>query len=98
MVTAGDKTHAQAVIDLIALFNSFDDPVETSAVVDKGGQPLGRRMAELAAKQLDLDQRLTVEQVVADFKAGTLKAYPPGSAVEPGAGLGEIHPATQPAQ
>lgn len=96
MVTAADKTHAQATIDLTALFNSFDDPVETSATVDKGSQAAGRHMAELAAKQLDLDQGLTVDQVVADFKAGTLKAYPPSSPVEPGAGLGEIRPATQP--
>jgi len=97
-VTAADKTHAQATIDLIALFNSFDDPVQTSAMVDKGSQAAGRRMAELAAKQLDLDEGLTVEQVAADFKSGTLKAYPPAPAVQPGAGLGEIRPATQPAK
>jgi len=99
-VTAADKTHVRVTIDLTNLFNSFDDPVDTNPEPDKGARESGQRMAEFATGSLDLDvdQDLTVDSIEQDFKNGTLKGYPPQPSVAAGTDLGEIHPATEPAQ
>jgi hypothetical protein len=83
-------------IDLVSLFNSFDDPIETNPDVDQSGHDAGRRMAQYAAANLDLDSDLTVESIEQDFKSGTLKGYPLAQPVAAGTDLGGIHPATQP--
>ena len=97
-VTAPDKSHVQIAIDLTALFNSFDDPIETNPPADKGMQEGGSLMTAWATKNLDVDPDLTVEQVEDDFKHNTLKSYPPQQSVDPGTDLGPIQPATQPAE
>ncbi|MGA3067730.1 MAG: hypothetical protein ABSF29_12880 [Tepidisphaeraceae bacterium] len=96
-VTPTDPTHLRLSIDLIGLFNSFDDPVQTNPDVDQDQRDAGTRMAQFAAASLDLDQNLTVESIEQDFKNGTLQAYPPTQLAAPGTDMGPISPATQPA-
>jgi hypothetical protein len=96
-VTAIDKTHLQLTIDLINMFNAFDDPVETNPPADNGMQEGGARMTAWAAKNLQIDQNLTIEQIEQDFKNNTLAANAPAQSVDPGTDMGQIQPATQPA-
>jgi hypothetical protein len=96
-VNSPDPEHVQFTIDLTALFNSFDDPVETNPPIDKDAVDAARRMAARTGADLGIDQNLTVEQIEEDFKANKLASYLPNPSVPPGTDMGPIGPATQPA-
>jgi hypothetical protein len=96
-LTATDQTHVEATLDLIQLMDSFYYPLETPP---SGNQPKGNKvenMLNVVGDSLEIDNNLTVGKIVADFKADTLASNPPLNSVEPGKGLGQILPATQPA-
>jgi hypothetical protein len=94
--TAIDSTHVQVTIDILKFYSGFYNPLDTEQPIDDKGQHLGQQMVDAAGKDLDIDPKLTVEQIMADFNAGKLTANPSATPIEPGTGLGEIHPATEP--
>ncbi|MGD0462657.1 MAG: hypothetical protein ABSB74_09220 [Tepidisphaeraceae bacterium] len=97
-LTATDKTHVEATVDLTKLVNAFYNPLE---IPPSGIEPKGNKvqnMLDVAGDSLEIDSHLTVGKIVADFKADALPTYPPLKSVEPGRGMGNIHPATEPSQ
>jgi hypothetical protein len=96
-VVATDATHVQASVDLIKLFDAFFNPLESPP---SGSEPRGDKvvnMLKVADDSLEIDRELTVGKIVSDFKADSLAANPPAKSVEPGTGMGTIHPSTEPA-
>jgi hypothetical protein len=96
-IVAADATHVKASVDLIKLFDAFYNPLESPP---SGSEPRGDKVVnllKLADDSLQIDRELTVGKIVSDFKADSLAANPPAKSVEPGTGMGTIHPSTEPA-
>ncbi len=96
-IVATDATHVKVSVDLMKLFGAFYSPLESPP---SGSEPRGDKvvnMLKVAGNSLEIDNQLTVGKIVADFTADSLASNPPAKSLEPGTGMGTIHPSTEPA-
>jgi len=90
-VAAVDKTTLEISWDLVQyISNNVPQPSDTMGAVDAGTMAAGQAMTRLAAGEFDVAKNMTTSQILRDFTAGTLPAYPQQPPVTPGTDLPPI--------